>query len=194
MSLDPALKSTSKFLSYVLRHHPESIGVEMDDHGWVTVSELIEKANKSGRLIDRQTIHQLIENNAKQRFILSDDENFIRAGYGHSVNVDLQLHPPKPPQTLFHGTAAQNIDSILDQGIHSASRNFVHLSMTQKEAQNVGSRHGKPAILTVAAQAMYDNGYTFYQSDSEAGIWLVKYVPAEYVDKEHYEGLRGQSS
>lgn len=40
---DP-IKSTSKFLSYVLRHHPESIGIELDSEGWVDVSILLTQA------------------------------------------------------------------------------------------------------------------------------------------------------
>ena len=176
------LKSVSKFLSYVLRHHPESIGVEMDGHGWVKVPELIEKVKKDGHSIDLKTIRKIIDRPGKQRFILSDDDNFIRAGYGHSVDVDLQLHPQKPPDLLYHGTAQQNLDSILENGIHSASRNFVHLSAAGEEALNVGSRHGKPVILTIRATEMHNEGHTFYQSDSEAGIWLVTFVPAGFVE------------
>jgi len=182
MATPSDIKSASKFLSYVLRHHPESIGVEMDKHGWVKVTDLIEKAKADSRSIDWQTIREIIDQPGKQRFILSEDGTFIRAGYGHSVDVDLQLHPQKPPVILYHGTAQQNIESILKNGIHSASRNFVHLSETEKEAQKIGNRHGKPVILSVRAEEMHKAGHTFYQSDSEAGIWLVTFVPAGFVD------------
>lgn len=175
------LKSISKFLSYVLRHHPESIGVEMDDHGWVAVAELIQKAKEKGRTLSRRLIQEIIDNSGKQRFIISDDGSYIRAGYGHSVDVDLQLHPQKPPKFLYHGTAQQNVESILSNGIHSANRNFVHLSATQKQAKNIGSRHGKPVILSVKGGEMHEAGHTFYQSDSEAGIWLVRFVPPTFI-------------
>ncbi|HKK47301.1 MAG TPA: RNA 2'-phosphotransferase [Balneolaceae bacterium] len=176
------LKSASKFLSYVLRHHPEVIGVGMDRHGWVKVSELIKKAEENGHSIDRQTIKEIMDQPGRQRFILNEDGTYIRAGYGHSVDVDLQLHPEKPPEILYHGTAQQNLDSILENGIHSAGRNFVHLSATEKEAIHIGRRHGKPVILSVLAEKMHDAGHSFYRSDSEAGIWLVSFVPTEFVN------------
>ena len=40
------LKHISKFLSLVLRHKPEEIGVAMDANGWVDVDELIEKCTQ----------------------------------------------------------------------------------------------------------------------------------------------------
>lgn len=175
------LTSLSKFLSYVLRHHPESIGLVVDQNGWVEVSELISKAQKEGKSIDRQTLRRVIEHASKQRFILSDDANYIRAGYGHSIDVDLQLKPQAPPQELYHGTAQRNVDSILAEGLRAGSRNFVHLSATRDEARNVGSRHGAPVILTVQARMMSESSYNFYQSQSEPDIWLTKQVPAKFL-------------
>lgn len=177
-------KAASKFLSYVLRHHPESIGIEIDENGWAKVSALIEKAQNAGRSIDREVIIRIIQNSNKQRFILSSDENYIRAGYGHSIDVDLQLKPKIPPEMLYHGTARQNITSILTDGIKARSRNFVHLSATIDEAHNVGSRHGKPGIFVVFSERMTRNGYDFYQSQSEESIWLTSYVPPEYLKEQ----------
>lgn len=178
----PDLTAVSKFLSYLLRHHPEEIGLELDNNGWAKISELIEKANKHNKYIDEQIIKRVIEHGAKQRFIVSDDGNFIRAGYGHSVDVDLQLKPQKPPKVLYHGTAQQNVKRILDQGITAQSRSFVHLSTTETEAEKVGSRHGSPVILDINALAMHEDGYEFYQSESEKSIWLTSFVPSNYIN------------
>ena len=41
-------KSVSKFLSLVLRHSPETIGLKLDENGWADLEELIEKCNKKG--------------------------------------------------------------------------------------------------------------------------------------------------
>lgn len=117
----------------------------------------------------------------KKRFILSEDENHIRAGYGHSIDVDLQLRPKTPPDLLYHGTAKRNVSPILEEGIRPGNRNFVHLSATRGEAKNVGSRHGHPVILEIQAKQMHGDGYDFYQSESEKGIWLVSYVPAGFI-------------
>ena len=176
------LKSRSKFLSYVLRHHPESIDLEVDRNGWAEVSELTQKAEKNGKLIDRKMIREVIGSGTKQRFILSDDGNYIRAGYGHSIDVDLQLKSRKPPAVLYHGTARKNIAPILKDGLTSQSRNFVHLSARKAEAKKVGSRHGSPIILDIQALVMYDNGIEFHQSESEKGIWLTSFVPVKYIN------------
>lgn len=176
------LKAQSKFLSYVLRHHPESIGLEVDDNGWAKISELVEKVQSQGKNIDRDIIRQIMQNSSKQRFILSSDGKYIRAGYGHSIEVDLQLKPKDPPEKLYHGTASDNVASILADGIKARSRNFVHLSTTVDEARNVGGRHGKSRILAVLSKRMNREGYDFYQSESEKSIWLTSYVPPQYIE------------
>lgn len=176
-------KKLSKFLSYILRHHPEAIGLQVDDHGWADLDELIEKVNSEGRNLDRDLIKEILEKSDKSRFILSEDENHIRAGYGHSIDVDLQLRPKTPPDLLYHGTAKRNTSSILEEGIQPGSRNFVHLSATRSEAKIVGSRHGRPIILEIKAKQMHETGYDFFQSESEAGIWLVSFVPVEFVTR-----------
>lgn len=175
------LKSVSKFLSYVLRHHPESIGLTLDEQGWGKVSELIVRAQAEGRELDESLIREVMSFGDKQRFILSEDKQYIRAGYGHSVDVELQLHPKMPPGQLYHGTAKPRVSSIIEEGIKPGSRNFVHLSATRDEAKKVGSRHGPPVILTVEARQMSSDGHEFFQSESEPSIWLTKKVPAEYV-------------
>ncbi len=175
------LISLSKFLSYVLRHHPESIGLKLDKNGWAAVDELISKAQEEGKPINRDTICQIMSQGSKQRFILSKNSEYIRAGYGHSIDVDLQLKPKAPPEELYHGTARRNVDSIMRQGIKPGNRNFVHPSATIDDAKSVGSRHGKPVILKVNAEPMKQD-HNFYQSESEPGIWLTGKVPPEFVD------------
>jgi len=175
------VRSLSKFLSYVLRHHPQEIGLSVDENGWASVDELIQKAGADGKNLSREKLHTIIDHGEKQRFILTDDEQFIRAGYGHSIDVDLQLHPQEPPEILYHGTAQKNVEAILAGGLHAGNRNFVHLSAREADAKQVGSRHGTPVILEIRAAAMSDGGYEFYQSESEPDIWLTERVPAEFV-------------
>ena len=45
------LNDTSKFLSFVLRHEPQAIGITLDSEGWADISALIDGANKSGKSI-----------------------------------------------------------------------------------------------------------------------------------------------
>jgi putative RNA 2'-phosphotransferase len=181
MSSDP-YKRESKFLSYLLRHHPEAIDLQLDKHGWAAVEELIRKADGEGYDLSRSILRAIIQESGKQRFILSNDEKYIRATYGHSIDVDLQLHPKRPPQVLYHGTARRHLAAIRNEGLRPGSRNFVHLSAKKKEARQIGARHGTPVILDIQSHRMHQDGYDFYQSEREVGIWLVKSVPPTFFN------------
>lgn len=170
---------TSKFLSLVLRHQPELIGLELDESGWANVDELIEKTKKHGVQLDLNTLQYIVDTNSKKRFSFNDNLNRIRANQGHSVEVDLGHTAQIPPEILFHGTAIQNVESILRSGIEKRDRHHVHLSSDIGTAIKVGQRHGKPLILEVSAKKMHDNNFCFYLSEN--GVWLTDNVPAKYL-------------
>ncbi|MDX1617399.1 MAG: RNA 2'-phosphotransferase, partial [Balneolaceae bacterium] len=152
------LIQTSKFLSYVLRHHPESIDLELDRQGWAYLPALIEKANSSGRNLSEKIVREIIDTGDKRRFALSDDGRYIRAGYGHSIDVELGLEPRQPPEQLYHGTARRNLESIRRDGLRPGGRTMVHLSSNREDAAAVGSRHGKPRVLRIRALELYRKG------------------------------------
>ncbi len=174
------LVRTSKFLSYVLRHEPEALGLELEPGGWAKVDHLLEQARRQGRALDRQLLEQVIEQGEKNRFSLTDDGTKIRANYGHSIDVDLDLTPMSPPPTLFHGTAERALSSIRTEGLKPQSRQYVHLSSTPEEANSVGGRHGQPVVLRVAAKRLHEEGYTFYKSTD--AVWLTQRVPPRYLE------------
>jgi putative RNA 2'-phosphotransferase len=171
----------SKFLSYVLRHDPASIGLMLDPQGWVDVNDLLARATKSGRGLDRTTLHRVVAENDKKRFTLSEDGDRIRAAQGHSVKVELGLSPVDPPTVLYHGTADRFIDSILREGLRPQSRQQVHLSLDVATATAVGTRHGRPIVLLIDAAAMHRNGRLFYRADN--GVWLTDEVPPNYISR-----------
>ncbi|WP_349264070.1 RNA 2'-phosphotransferase [Longimicrobium sp.] len=170
----------SKFLSRVLRHAPESIGLEMDEAGWVDVEALMRAARRAGVGLDRATLDRVVAENNKKRFAYSPDRKRIRASQGHSVKVELGLDPVEPPEVLFHGTADRNLDSIRAEGLRPGNRTHVHLSADEPTAVAVGRRHGRPVVLHVRAGAMHAAGHAFYRSDN--GVWLADTVPAEFID------------
>jgi putative RNA 2'-phosphotransferase len=177
--MDPSLVRASKFLSLVLRHKPEHIGITLDAAGWVGVDELLAAAQRSGLALDRATLERVVADNDKRRFAFSDDGARIRASQGHSVAVELGLEPQAPPGVLFHGTAARFLDSIRREGLKPGSRTHVHLSADEATAVEVGRRHGKPAVLRVDACAMHRGGHAFVRSEN--GVWLTEAVPAAYI-------------
>jgi putative RNA 2'-phosphotransferase len=169
----------SKFLSLILRHKPEAVGLVLDDGGWAEVDQLIATCGRAGRPLTREALEQIVREGEKTRFALSEDGRRIRANYGHSIAVDLGLEPQIPPEHLFHGTATSNLGSITARGIGPGGRCFVHLSADELTAVSVGRRHGTPIVLRVRARQMHQIGFTFYHSES--GIWLTEHVPREYI-------------
>ena len=180
MNADKEINSTSKFLSLVLRHEPEVIGMKLDDEGWLPIDELIANANQRGHTLTLELLHEIVATSDKKRFALSDDGLRIRASQGHSVaGVDLKLERQTPPDTLYHGTVAAFIESIRAHGLQKRSRNHVHLSADEATAHKVGARRGKPIILQVDAAAMHQDNHHFYLSAN--CVWLVDVVPANYL-------------
>jgi len=173
------LVRTSKFLSFVLRHQPEAIGLCLDPAGWADVADLIRLANASGRPLDRELLFLIVETNDKQRFALDETRSRIRANQGHSIQVDLGLVPQAPPAVLFHGTASRFTDSIREHGLVPGARTHVHLSQDRTTARAVGSRHGQPVVLSVDAAAMHTAGTEFRLAHN--GVWLVLHVPVAFI-------------
>ncbi|MBV7530066.1 RNA 2'-phosphotransferase [Chitinophaga sp. sic0106] len=170
-------KHVSKFLSLVLRHKPEEIGLELDANGWAVIDELIAKSNVKFTKAD---LLDIVATNDKQRFALNADQTMIRASQGHSVNIDLGLAPSVPPEILYHGTAADTVDLLRKEGIQRMSRQYVHLSTQQSTAVQVGGRHGAPVVVSVRTGQMHADGLLFYLSENK--VWLTEFVPAKYID------------
>ena len=172
------LTGISKFLSLVLRHKPEAIGLTLDEFGWAKIDELLACSEQNGRFISRELLNQVVSINDKQRFAISEDLKRIRASQGHSLPVDLGLKPILPPDVLYHGTAHRFLDSILEHGILKRNREYVHLSPDAATASKVGSRHGPPVIIRIRAGEMHGQGAEFYRSEN--GVWLTEFVPISY--------------
>ena len=171
------LTKTSKYISLILRHKPETIGISLDEHGWANVKDLIEGVNKTHKL-DMEMLEEIVATDEKQRYSFNEDKTMIRANQGHSVNVDVELEESVPPEMLWHGTGIKYVKRIDTEGLVPKSRLYVHLSSDPNTAIEVGKRHGAPAIYCIDALRMYNDGYKFYKSKN--GVWLTKHVPAEY--------------
>lgn len=173
-------ESLSKFLSLVLRHRPEEIGLTLNEHGWAEIDSLVALANSRGTPLTRDLVLEIAATSDKKRFAISPDENRIRANQGHSIAVNLNLTPREPPHELFHGTATRFAQSIRENGLLPGSRQHVHLSLNAITATVVGSRHGKPLVLTVRALDMHRDGFEFLLSGN--AVWLTSAVPPHYLE------------
>ena len=175
-----SLKETSKFISLILRHKPETIGITLDEHGWADVQELIEGVNKIFPL-DMTALERIVDKDEKQRYSFNEDKTLIRANQGHSIPVDVELKELVPPEILYHGTAEKYVASIDSQGLIPKSRLYVHLSSDKETAAKVGERHGKPVVYAVKSGEMHSDGIVFFKSVN--GVWLVKAVPVKYLKR-----------
>lgn len=170
----------SKFLSYVLRHQPEAIGIALDAEGWTDIANLIAAAAKAGKQFDRGLIEAVVAGNDKKRFAISGDGLRIRAVQGHSTeSVDISFEERTPPEWLYHGTATRFLESIRKEGLKPGSRQYVHLSQDTHIAVAVGQRYGTPVVLRIQALLMREQGFTFYQAEN--GVWLVSTVPPAFI-------------
>ena len=174
------LKRMGKYVSMLLRHHPEEAGVILDEHGWTDVDDLIRKVNPKYPLTE-EILHQLAFAPDKQRYEFSDDGRKVRAVHGHSVKVDLGYEEVEPPEILYHGSAEKFRESIKKQGLQKMARQYVHLSERIDQAEEVGKRHGKLILYTVESGKMHEDGFRFYRSTS--GVWLTEEVPVRYLKR-----------
>lgn len=172
----------SKYMSLILRHHPETIGISLDEHGWADVEELIAGIARTNEF-SREILEEIVRTDAKQRYAFNADKTKIRASQGHSIPVDLELKAVEPPEMLWHGTAEKYVASIEQTGLRPGSRRYVHLSRDRETARTVGSRHGRLVIYRVKSGEMYRKGFRFYCSEN--GVWLTILVPPEYLQKEN---------
>lgn len=172
-------KRISKFLSYVLRHNPDLITIELNANGWANVQELIEKSGTASVVFNFDVLKHIVETNNKKRFAFNDDFTMIRASQGHSVIIESGYIPQQPPEILYHGTAVKNLDAILANGLNKGTRLHVHLSSDIATAVSVGKRHGKPVVFKVMALEMYNDGFDFFLSDNN--VWLTDNVPVKYL-------------
>lgn len=176
------LTRISIFISKVLRHQPDIIGMSLDKHGWANVEQLIAGVQQHKEpAFDMAALEEIVRTDNKQRYSFNEDKTLIRANQGHSIPVDVELPVATPPEYLWHGTGEKYADSIDRTGLIPKSRLYVHLSADVDTARIVGNRHGRPVIYRVRTGDMARSGYVFYRSVN--GVWLVKEVPVEYLEK-----------
>jgi putative RNA 2'-phosphotransferase len=173
-------KQLSKFMSLVLRHEPEKIGIVLGSEGFVPLDVFVVAMNAKGayRWVTEEHIREIVETSDKQRFEIVSGQ--IRARYGHSVEEAITYPEIEPPLVLYHGTTPQAATLILQSGLQSMQRQYVHLSSTVDQAVVVGRRRTpQPVILTVRARDAWQAGVKFFNFESR--LYLSTTIPPEYI-------------
>ena len=173
-SVKKSYQKESRYLSYLLRHNPRDLDLTMDEHGWVSVSELVNHSKEKLNPFTMEMIQEIVTSDSKQRYALVDGK--IRANQGHSFPVDLELTLVKATM-LYHGTADRFSESIEQKGLLKQTRQYVHLTDDFDTAVKTGERHGKPIVYKVDVSDL-----EIYLSEN--GVYLVEGVsPDRLVEK-----------
>lgn len=177
------LKRIGKYMSLLLRHKPEKENLEMDHAGWVKVLELLGALH-----LTKEELNWIVENNNKKRFEFSDDLEYIRATQGHSFEIDYGYRGIKPPDVLYHGTSATNLNSILTDGLKKMNRQHVHLTENIETAKQVGLRYSKTEenlwLIAIDAKKMHEDGQVFYVTSNS--VYLTDNVSSEYFIHDYF--------
>lgn len=167
----------SKLMSFILRHEPYKFGIKPNGEGFVDIDNLLKAINKIYSWVERKHIEEVVKLDEKKRYEIKG--NKIRALYGHSYRVNIQYEEDFESNLLYHGTARKNLKKILEEGIKAMGRQFVHLSLSRKEAYMVGKRHSKNVVIfEINADCLRKKGYRIYKAGV---IRLVKYVPPDCI-------------
>jgi len=171
----------SKTVSYILRHHPEDFDLKLAADASVATNELLQALRRKFKDITKNDLIQLVEADPKGRFSFLDNQQRIRASYGHSIEgVNPDYQAVEPPEILYHGTRPEVKDKILAVGLKPMSRNYVHLSVGVKEAKKVARRRTRqPLVFKVKALKAYQEGQNFYKTAED--IYLTDKLSAEYL-------------
>ena len=167
----------SKYLSYILRHHPEEADLELDEEGFASLEKVLSNIKTTKHSwASEEDIMRLINESEKTRFEIDGDK--IRALYGHSVDVNLN-GKTKPKSPLYHGTSPDSLEPIFGEGLKPMDRRYVHLSKTIKEAKRVGKRHSPdPVILRIDTEKAFEDGIRFIDRED---VILSERIPPEYI-------------
>lgn len=170
-------------MSHALRHAPEVYSLTLTDEGFVPVKTLAQQLSTHFKQkITTESILAVTEADSKQRFTVKGSN--IRAAQGHSFPVRLGLVPMTPPEVLYHGTVTQFVTPIMEKGLIPGGRQLVHMSAEYSTAMTVGSRRGKPVILTINTVAAVAAGVEFFQSENN--VWLAHAVPPQFITSVNY--------
>ena len=175
------LSDLSRAVSHALRHEPWLYELELDEEGWASVESILVAFRKErSEWVDlgEADLAGMIESSSKRRHEIKDGR--IRAVYGHSLAGKLKRTPATPPDVLYHGTAPDVVPLIVSSGLLPMGRQYVHLSVDEATAAEVGRRKArKPTILRVRAAEANAKGVRFYEGNEK--VWLAEAVPAEFI-------------
>jgi len=152
-------EKVGRTLAAVLRHGKYDL--EMDSEGYVRVKDivrLIQDRNPRMKWFRPHHIEALVDTDTKGIYQLLGES--IRAMYGHTVNVELNLPIDNVAAVLFKAVPAEDYDALMKNGILPNERAKVHLSRTFDDAYRAGLMIlEEPMVLAVNTERNAEEGY-----------------------------------
>jgi putative RNA 2'-phosphotransferase len=189
---DRELDHLGRVLTGILRHFPDRYGLTMEPQGWVSLPQIVRAVSQRHPAYHWLRVQHLVaiaETDAKGRYEVRDDR--VRATYGHTVEVDLDLPTENIPERLYFPVTPDEATIVLEVGLKPSDRKRVHLSKTAEDARAAGSvRTPEPVILEVDVRRAQDSGLVIMRAGKT--VFLVDQVPAEYLTK--YEMVPGPAA
>lgn len=174
--------SIARRLALVLRHAPEKFDLEMDINGWVDVKDIVRQFKKQGgkrnHWLRPHHLSAIVETDPKGRYDIRG--NTIRATYGHTVEIEIDLPTDNIPDALYYPCDPVETENLLEVGISPSGRSHVHLSASIKTAAEAGHVHfALPTILEVDTAQMIAAGETIWHAGIT--VYLTDNTPAKYL-------------
>jgi putative RNA 2'-phosphotransferase len=183
LSSEKEVDNLGRLMAGILRHFPERFGLKMDENGWIDLREFIKAVQLRRRNLHwlrPHHIHAMIETDPKGRYQIR--EGAIRATYGHSFDVDLQLPSDNIPDILFYPTTEEEVEILLETGIRPSDRKKVHLSKTYEDAMTAGKhRVEAPIILSINAKELIDDGGIIQRAGKT--VFITDTVPSKTLSR-----------
>jgi len=177
------LEGIGRVMAGVLRHFPEKFELSMDKNGFVELNDFISALQQTRRRLAWLRPHHIIaiiETDPKGRYEYRDGK--IRATYGHSIDVELDLPTNGIPEKLYYPTTTEEVEIVLETGLKPSDRKKVHLSKTYNDATNAGKvRTPVPVILEVDTMKAIASGVVIQKAGKT--VYLAESVPAEFISK-----------
>jgi len=180
---DQELEQIGRTMAGALRHFPEKFELPMDSQGFVPMRDFVNALKKQRdrwHWVRPHHVIAIIETDPKGRYQVSND--LIRATYGHSISLELNLPTDHIPETLYYPTSKEETDIILETGLKPSDRKMVHLSKTYQDAMNAGKvRVEDPVILEVDAKRAVDEGIVIQRAGRT--VFLVQDISSQYLKR-----------
>jgi putative RNA 2'-phosphotransferase len=177
------LNSLSRIIAGALRHFPEKLGLMMDGKGWVDINDLIDAIGSSRSGFGWLRIHHieaLVITDPRGRYQI--DGGMIRAKYGHTIDVNPDDLPEAEIDELFYPVTEEELDIILEGGLHPTDRKKVHLSGSIEKATEAGKvRTEEPFILKIDAKKARKEGMKIFHAGKD--VYITDGIDAKYISK-----------